>query len=234
MNTKIFAYCERGSDPAFWAEPLNALTNCAFIIAALIALWLWGRSSDRRGIAELLLILLVFVIGVGSFLFHTYATRWAVIADTAPIGIFMVAYLAYALRRYLRWHWLAVIAGLAVFFVALWQARTIRCDGGACLNGSVGYLPAFAALILIGGALLVRGHPAGRYVFGAGIVFAVSLTFRTLDRILCPQTTLIAGAPLGTHFMWHILNAVLLYLLLHAALVHASPKTPRPGCVTRR
>ena len=39
---KIFAYCERGLDPSFWAEPVNALTNLGFILASLIALvMLW-------------------------------------------------------------------------------------------------------------------------------------------------------------------------------------------------
>ncbi|NJN40478.1 MAG: hypothetical protein HC807_06085 [Gammaproteobacteria bacterium] len=35
----------------------------------------------------------------------------------------------------------------------------------------------------------------------------MSLTFRTLDRDLC------AAIPLGTHFLWHLLNAVVLYRL---------------------
>ena len=83
-GVKIFNYCERGGNPAFWAEPLNAVSNAAFIIAALLATReYFSRPSGQRGIAEAGLILLVYVIGIGSFLFHTYATRWAAIADTA-------------------------------------------------------------------------------------------------------------------------------------------------------
>ena len=36
---RIDAYCER-LGPAFWAEPVNALTNAAFPIAAWVA---WRR-----------------------------------------------------------------------------------------------------------------------------------------------------------------------------------------------
>ena len=37
LGEKIFIYCERGQDPSFWAEPLNAVTNAAFILAAIAA-----------------------------------------------------------------------------------------------------------------------------------------------------------------------------------------------------
>jgi hypothetical protein len=45
------------------------------------------------------------------------------------------------------------------------------------------------------------------------VVFAISLAFRTADSALCP------AFPLGIHFIWHVLNAVVLYLLLHTAIV---------------
>jgi hypothetical protein len=83
MNARIFAYCERGLDPAFWAEPLNALSNAAFLIAAWWA-WRTWRQSLQAGQAELGLVALLAVIGAGSFLFHTFATRWAALADVIP------------------------------------------------------------------------------------------------------------------------------------------------------
>ncbi len=219
MNRKIFAYCERGQDPSFWAEPINAVTNAAFIIASVIGLMLWlKRPAAERGLVELFLIAVVFVIGTGSFLFHTFAEPWAAAADTIPIGIFMVSYLAYALSRYLRWHPIAVVIALVVFFIALWQSSVFRCDGGPCFNGSLAYGPAFLVLVLIGGWLAYRKQPEGAYVFGAGLVFAVSLTFRTLDRDICDLTNLVGSGEIGTHFLWHILNAIVLGLLLVAAV----------------
>jgi hypothetical protein len=220
-SAKIFAYCERALDPSFWAEPLNAATNAAFLVAAAAAFALWraAPAGERRWL-DLVLIAIVLGVGVGSFLFHTFATRWAAIADVAPITLFMVAYLIYAVRRFLAWNWLATLLSLALFIAGLYGAGSLRCAGGACLNGSLGYAPALAALLLIGALLWGAGHPAGAMIFASGLVFAVSLAFRTLDRDICAITDLFGTGPVGTHFIWHFLNAVLLYLLLRAAIRH--------------
>ena len=222
MGRKLFEYCERGFDPGFWAEPLNAITNAAFIIAAAMATMMWLRipAAERRWV-DAWLLLVLYAIGIGSFLFHTFATVWAALADTIPIGIFMVSYLAYVLKRFFGFGWLITLLGLAVFVVALWQSSVVRCDGGPCLNGSVAYAPAFIALIVLGSVLSLRGHVAGTSLVAAGLIFAVSLTFRTIDGDLCATTALPNGHPIGYHFLWHILNALLLYLLCRAAIKYA-------------
>lgn len=221
-NKQLFSYCERALDATFWAEPLNAWSNAAFWIAALAALTLWLRTPRPERMAiDLVLVALVFIIGVGSFLFHTFATRWAVLADVFPITIFMLVYLGCALKRFLGWNWLATSIGVALFFVTLQQAEKIHCGDGPCFNGSIGYVPAFLVLIVVGGALAIRRHPAARSLIAAGLIFAVSLGLRTVDRTICDATDigLLAG-PLGTHFIWHILNATLLYILMRAAILY--------------
>ena len=224
-DDKIFAYCERGHDPGFWAEPVNALTNVTFVIAGLaaFALILRQRPDDRRGV-DLWLAALLCVIGVGSFLFHTFATRWAGLADTLPIAVLMLSYLAMALRRFIGASWLWTVIGLAAFLAAYALTGQIRCDGTRCLNGSIGYLPALVAVLLIGGWLAARQNPAARGLLAAGIVFAVSLTFRSLDQVLCGDT-IVDGAALGLHFMWHLLNAVMLYILVRVAILTRRPAT---------
>lgn len=224
-SEQVFRYCERGADPALWAEPANALTNAAFLAAAA---WAWSGARRQRGAmqpgvrsAADALTLIVAVIGIGSFLFHTTATRWGMVADVAPIGLFMLAYLAFALRVLLRCSGVATVLWLAAFVAALAAAGAPRCGGGPCLEGSPGYLPALAALIAIGAVLSARSHGAAPAVLGAGGLFAVSLTLRTLDRALCPWTAL-GGRALGTHFAWHLINAALLALLLRAAYAAAA------------
>ncbi|KUO57359.1 MAG: hypothetical protein APF80_00200 [Alphaproteobacteria bacterium BRH_c36] len=220
----MYSYCERAGDGSFWAEPLNAWSNGAFHIAALMAFVIWLTApASRRGAFELFLIVLVFVIGTGSFLFHTLANRWSAIADVAPIGIFMLLYIAYALKRFVGLGWGLTILGLAAFSTALWQAGQLRCGPTLCLAGSVAYLPALAALLIIGVVLALKRHPAWRSILGGGVVFAVSLTLRTFDKAWCAQTALGDFGRIGTHIGWHILNAILLFILLRAAILHGRP-----------
>jgi hypothetical protein len=232
----VFNYCERGTDAAFWAEPLNAWSNTAFIAAGLFGLIaLARRPAGQRGLAEALLSILVVVIGVGSFLFHTYAQRWSIYADTVPIGVFLFAFLAYALRRFCGLHWLLVATGLVLFAWAERQAFTVACPralaayvrGTRCLNGTLGYAPALFALVTIGTGLATFGRRAGKYLLAAAAVFLVSMAMRTFDLEWCSSFVLL-GRRTGTHFLWHILNAATLLILLMAAIRHGPPADATP------
>jgi len=238
-NDRIFRYCERGDNPAFWAEPLNAATNLAFIIAALLVLAEFvRRPAGSRGVAEAGLVAVMFMIGTGSFLFHTYATRWASYADTGPIGMFMLAYLAYALRRFLGLNWMWVGVGLGLFIASLRYAGSVQCNVAfvsiveaarhPCLNGTAGYVPALVAMVLVALAAAAKGHPAWRYLAAGSAIFLVSMLARTLDWEICSMTE-VGGHRLGTHYLWHILNATMLYLLVHAAILHGGGSRSTSG-----
>jgi hypothetical protein len=216
-------YCER-IDPSFWAEPLNAASNAAFFAAALYGYVLWRRAGGRDTPA-LALVGVTLAVGIGSFLFHTFAERWSLYADVVPITVFIYSYFVLAMRRYVGlglWAALGITAAFAAFNVAFAPAlRTlIGAPALAGLNGSEGYMPAALALAAIGGYLAaVPKHPAGRPLLAGAGVFAVSLTFRTLDQAVC------GAVPIGTHFIWHTLNGVLLALLLWTA-IRTGPRTP--------
>lgn len=230
LDDRIFNYCERGQDPAFWAEPVNALSNAAFILAALLATaeFLRMRRDEEGGAFEALLIGLVYVVGVGSFLFHTFATRWASYADWVPIVVFMLTYLAYVLRRMLGLNWLIVAVGLALFYGSLYYASTLHCasellpitarESGKCLNGTIAYVPAFLTLLALTVILAARADSSWRYFAGASLLFLLSMTFRTIDFEICETSRALLGRSLGVHFLWHILNAAMIYLLLLAAI----------------
>ena len=212
-STPVDLYCER-TDPSFWAEPVNALSNAAFLIAAVFAYRDW-RARGSMDIAALLLIGVTVLVGLGSFAFHTLATRGAALLDIVPIALFIHGYLYVAMRRFIG---LGVILSLVIVvaFFALTQGLSAMLPR-VLLNSSVGYLPALAAMLVVGG--IVRTTPAGRTLLCAAAVFAVSLTFRTIDLMVC------ASLPLGTHPLWHGLNAFVLYLLIRAA-IQARPHGP--------
>ena len=72
------------------------------------------------------------------------------------------------------------------------------------LNGSVGYVPTLLLIAGYGVALLRRNREAAHgLLIGAGIL-AASLFFRSIDQVVC------SSIPLGTHFLWHLLNGIML------------------------
>ena len=90
-------YCERvGTD--FWAEPLNAVSNLSFILAAIWG-WVEAKKRGRTDVATIILITLAALIGVGSFLFHTYANAWSGLADVVPIWTFVAIFILVAIHR---------------------------------------------------------------------------------------------------------------------------------------
>jgi hypothetical protein len=215
----VNGYCER-TDAGYWAEPVNALSNAGFVIAGVVA---WRLSAGDRG-ARLLAAVLV-LIGVGSFLFHTHAQLWAALADVVPIQGFILIYLGLATVRFFALPWWAGVLAAALFVP--YAAVTARAVGAAFgpLNGSAGYVPV-PVLIAAYAALLWRRAPetARGLALGAGLL-AVSLVFRTIDRAVCP------GFPLGTHFVWHLLNAAMLGWMIAVLVRHRglTPLAPDSG-----
>ncbi len=214
---RAYGYCERlGAE--LWAEPWNALTNGAFLLAACAALLLWRRAGGQDRPA-LVMLLLVFAIGIGSFLFHTMPQPWTLAADVVPIQLFAFSYFGLALARFVGLRPVATGLGTLAFV-----AFALSLSWGLApllppeLRGSAGYGAFLLGLVGMAAALRRRPCQAGtaQLIGLAGLVFALSLTFRTLDGPLC------ASVPLGTHWLWHLLNATVLYLLLRAAIMHGS------------
>jgi len=205
----IDTYCER-TDPGFWAEPLNAVTNAAFIVAAVIV---WRRTRGAKVPLVTPLTAIVALIGVGSFLFHTLAVVWASVADVVPIGAFILVYL-YAVNRYL-WRRPPVQAlALTAAFIPLAGLSAPFFSRLPWLGLSAGYAPV-PFLIAIYAIVFWRRAPQTARGLAAGVVLlTVSLAFRTVDLPLC------AVWPAGTHFIWHLLNAVLLGWMIWVYRVH--------------
>jgi hypothetical protein len=204
-STAIDLYCER-TDPSFWAEPLNALTNAAFLIAALAATVHWYRREFDLPVLGLIVV--TAMVGIGSFAFHTAATRAAAYLDIIPIAVFIYGYLLLAMRRFLRMGWTGIGVVLVLFaVVSHGLAWVVPRD---FLNGSYAYLPALTALMWV--AYRLDNEERRGAIFLAAGLFALSLSFRTIDMTVCPIF------PFGTHFIWHSLNGVVLYLLLRAAM----------------
>ncbi len=203
----IDGYCER-TDPSLWSEPVNAVTNLAFLAMAWM---MWHRSQGQAGGRVLSVIL--GVIGVGSLLFHTFAEAWAAMADSLPILVFTLVYIFVANRRFLGWPvWGAALGAGA--YIAWTAALTPLFDALPFFTVSDYYWP-LPALILPYGFYLRRETPeTGRNLIIGAAILSLSLTFRSLDMEVC------GSFPLGTHFMWHLLNALMLGWMIETWLRH--------------
>ncbi len=208
-------YCERVA-PGLWSEPVNAVTNVAFLVAGGVLLWWLSRLHTRVPASVRLLPVTTVVVGVCSFAFHTFATGFTALLDTLSIVTFIL--IAAVVTVHLVWDvpwrraWLAA-PGYLVFTAGFTTAFAILGGERAALGG---YLSALVGLVGFAVAIRLRAPTQSRRVstllLWAAMLFALSLTLRTLDGPLCEQL------PTGTHFLWHCLNAVVLFLVSVSAI----------------
>lgn len=208
-------YCER-LDLSYWAEPINAITNAAFIIAALIM-----ATRTRGHTPSQILCLILFAIGTGSYLLHTHATVWAMLADVAPIGIFILTYLFLVNRDIAGWPlWAAILGTLAYIPYAAALLPVLNLHPFLAISNFYWTVPLL--LLVYAAALRHRYRQTAKgFAIGAAILIT-SITLRSLDMPLCE------ALPLGTHFLWHILNGVMLGYMIHVYHAHVlAAQTPR-------
>lgn len=197
-------YCERTS-LGFWSEPVNAITNAGFVLAGVLGLL---KFRQNKSIWLLVLSLLSVFTGIGSFLFHTHANRWSHLADIIPIGIFMSTFVAFVARRLFsqsifRTTLMSLFFILLSVVIEIYQPRHL-------LNGSLGYSHALLLLIIL--TFKVPNDPLKKMFLHATLTFFISLVFRTIDNNVCHIFSL------GTHYLWHLLNAKLIYIILNIVI----------------
>lgn len=211
-------YCER-TDLTYWSEPINAITNAAFLIAAFI---MWRRVRGQGLPVADLLIAILTAIGIGSYLFHTHATVWAVTADVVPIGLFILLYLFAVGLHFLRWPlWgaLLLMAGFIPF-----AAVTVPLIERLPFFGISNFYWTVPILLVLFAPLVARQNAdtARGMLIGAGIL-TVSISLRSIDELVCDRFSL------GTHFLWHILNGVMLGWMIEVYRRHMVGKVAAAG-----
>ena len=213
LSEQVIAYCER-TDFSYWSEPVNAVTNAAFLIAAAVV---W-RQTEGLALARAMAVVLA-VIGLGSFLWHTHATGWAGLADVMPILVFILLYLFAATRDFLRLGTVWAVGAVVLFLpYAVGFAWTV----GQVLPGLGANAAYFSVAALIAAyGLWLRSSRTGQGLLIGAAILCVSLGFRMADDVVC------AVFPIGTHFMWHILNAVMLGWMIHVYCRHMREAKPR-------
>lgn len=210
MNDYIDIYCERIA-PGVWAEPLNVVSNVSFLIAAW-AIWRLAQRQRKTTIGILILITFAISIGVGSTLFHMFATGWANLLDVIPILLFQLCFLWLYSRQVIRMNY--GYSGTLV--VGFFFASHLSQQFTSILNGSLSYAPAFLILAGLGIYHYQQQKREPLVLLAASGIFLFALSFRTLDQVVCPNFST------GTHFLWHLCNAILLYLSVRVLILNWS------------
>ncbi len=207
----IDSYCER-LDVTLLSEPLNLCSNIGFIVAA----WMVQRDSQTLPPAQRASIKrlygLIYCIGIGSSLFHSFANLVTMALDVLPISLYIIYFLG---------HWNTTLMGYSpkksASILGLWLLLTLVLSFGLKslpLAGSQTYLSvalflpwmAYQQKAIFSASSTYKSFEYPQDLTLASIIFIASLLFRTIDPFICPLWQY------GTHFLWHLLNSILLFL----------------------
>ena len=203
----VDSYCERVAS-GFGAEPFNALTGLAFLVVGLVAFARAPGTDDRNAALALALV------GLASAAQHGFSVEVTVWADVAANLLYLVALGVLLLRRLAGVG--AIAAGLAAVVTVAAAYQALQSVDLRQTLGFAADLFVMLTVVLFAAALLLRSaHPAtaGRIALAAAVL-AAGLPFRFLDHALCSVW------PLGTHGIWHLMNATATALLLSALARH--------------
>lgn len=217
-------YCERTS-AALMSEPLNFVSNFAFFIIAWRIHQLKRDMRTSRYVRELnVLAILAVLVGAGSALFHSWATRLSQAADVLPIALFVTAALTFyaqTLRDERRREELRKIFALAILFLVLPVVLVKSLGFEEYFAKGEFYLGFTPTLLLLA---YFEANSSRRFrLFLASGLFLSAYIFRTLDPYIC------AILPYGTHFLWHLFTTLSAYMMasIQAISGRLSPKEDR-------
>jgi hypothetical protein len=189
----------------FIVEPWNAASSLLMMLPAIY--WfisLRGNKSQTPFLS--FAILMVFLGGLGSTLFHAFRISPVfLVMDVLPSAVLTIAIAVYFWLRLLRKWWHVLYIFVPVFLLRWWLFRELPDH----LSINISYAISGLLVIIPLMVLLVRTSFAkGGVVLLILVLFAMALLFRQLD------VHEFGFLPQGTHFLWHLLSAAGAYFML--------------------
>ena len=187
-------YCETAA--SYW---LNIISNVAHIAAAYFA-YRYLITNKIKTKLLFILTLLVFLIGIGSTLWHAFPMPLTDFADSFPIGLF--AFLTtYVLFQKVVPHKVLVFGMLLFVTVFILLLEPLHL-----LQGSFPYIVILTVLAGILIKIKQKYQKIPSLWISVLVLFGIAILFRTIDFVTCDFFGI------GTHFIWHILVAITCYL----------------------
>ena len=210
----MYYYCERTADD-FFSEPLNSITNLAFVVIAFFILRKYSKAQYSYIFSGL-----IFFIGVGSFALHTFPSRFTALVDVAFILFFILFFLFVLSHKVINLPiihsiTMSLIAPILYFYIGGKFKEEFPNIGDSSF-----YIIILMHMILICLYLYYKNINSIKYIIISSSIFALSIFFRVIDQILCEINIH------GTHFLWHLLNSLVLYYLVKFIInsSHCPPK----------
>ena len=205
-------YCERTNGQIF-NEPVNAISNIFFIIVSLSLIKILRKNQSNK--IYYIQPILIFFIGIGSFLFHLNPNIITLYSDVIPIFLFSLSFIFFFNRDVININYLNnALLFLLFFFLFLFITPKINYE---ILNGSEFYFANYFFLTMYTIWLYLKKSDFFQLLLLGFIFFNLSILLRSLDNHICEYFSI------GTHFLWHFLNAYLLKIL---TLVNCKIKQP--------
>lgn len=194
--------CERGSSMDFFAEPLNAISNIAFILAGFGIYNLLRKNRIQRVEYKAVLVL-ILLVGSGSFLWHATGNSYALVLNMIPAVLSFVLITYIFLSKLIGSKLLALLLALLLFPIRFFISSFAPTDIISSLIRNL--INATVFLVMIVWAFKKYGRVAFE---GLSVltVYLLAITMRIIDLQVCPTFYV------GTHFLWHIFNALAVYL----------------------
>ena len=197
-HPEIDIYCERIA-AGFLNEPLNLFSNLLFIASGLLIVArknrsFWPNHMFSYGI-------MIIMIGVASFLFHGFATKITMLGDVLAIAIcvFYIIYLYLDKILLAKTKHKILVYGFLIVSGYITPILIPRDLTG----GSSDYFSVWQVILLL---CYLDKNPKRIITLQTLGLFTLSLTIRSFDQSICHII------PFGIHYIWHAINA---YLLFH-------------------
>jgi len=204
----FYGVCERRAPDELFAEPLNVLTSIGFFIAALLSYIHCKRHPEVKGENKLDIYIIIFfvaLIGVASVTFHMAPSKYTELFDIISIVTFIHIYFFSFLVRVAK---LKIFQMIIVYLAFSGTTHMLVSQFPNAMNDSIAYLSSIIAIIFMSFYMNSKRWAASTQLYIASIIGMASLFFRSIDNFVCDQI------PTGTHFIWHLFNAILIYLLV--------------------
>ena len=211
LSKYIDLHCERLQDGLF-EEPINTLSNLTFFLVAYL-IYQNFKGSKMPSLAKFF-VLIISIIGLGSITFHTTARMWGALTDSIPIAIFALVYVFSCGRHILNMRWFGGFVLIGAFIATYSGVKFLYLGSthGRMPDGWVSMIPAVYFMFLLTLFMFITRNKSALNFLKISLIAALAVFFRTIDLHLCSEFHI------GTHFLWHMLAAGMIYLMVSEVL----------------